>query len=398
MTIVVKVGSQSLLRADVSTAGQTEGQGGRNLDRTFMADLVAQVAVLKQQGHIVYLISSGAVGTGRGLWQNHPKLSETATRQILAGIGQVELMQTYRELAVEQGLHAVQILLTKNDFIRRNHYLNVERLLLSMQDHPELLPVINENDSVSIDELMFTDNDQLAGVLAQQLDADLLLLLTDASGVFDKDPRESGARLLPLLGGRPWPRLEGKNNSGRGGISSKLETARKMSNAGLFSSISAARQPQIILDTVSFVQQFMAVRNNAVRLQQWRIEWSDRPELGTLILPDSPQKNKKNLRGVRKWLSATNLSASPSRIIVNKELAKKLHSSKQAISILPIGIIDYKGEFTKGDLIDIYSIDREKIGIGLARYSHTQLSKAMMKQNQAIFIHCNYLHIEKWDS
>ena len=386
MTIVVKVGSQVLLQA----AGK--------LDQGFMADLVRQVAVLKRQGHMVYLISSGAVAAGQGLWQAYQKLSETATRQILAGLGQVELMQIYRQLAAEQQLQVVQLLLTKSDFISRKHYLNVQRLLLSMQDSPELLPVINENDSVSVDELMFTDNDQLAGVLSQQLDADLLLLLTEVAGVYDKDPREAGARLVSLLGAyEDWPKLEGKSNSGRGGISSKLETARKMSRAGLITSIASARQSQIILQVVAAVERFIAVQPQMGQgLQQWRDEWAARPDWGTLVLPIGTKAPNKNLRGMRKWLSARNLAAGHARIIVNEGLAHKLLKKKQAISILPVGIVGYEGEFARGDLIDIYSPEQEKLGIGLARYSHLQLSKSMTKQNQAIFIHYNYLHIEGW--
>ncbi len=399
MTIVVKVGSQSLLQAT------------GKLDCNLMAELVRQIAILKRQGHTVYFISSGAVAAGRGIWQNPQKLSETASRQIFAGLGQVELMQIYRQLAAEHQLHAVQLLLTKMDFISRSHYLNVERLLLSLQDFPKLLPVINENDSVAVEELLFTDNDQLAGVLSQQMEAHLLLLLTEAQGIYDKNPHEDGAELFTLLGpdsGVAWPKIEGKSHSGRGGISSKLETARKMSRVGLLTSIASARQAEIILRVVAAAEHFIVMQNNAnlqaefqikEARQKWREAWVAQPELGTMILPSCETQmpeTKKNLRGVRKWLSARNLAAGHARIIVNEGLAQKLKSGSQAISILPVGIVSYEGEFSKGDLIDIYSLEQSiKLGIGLARYGHLQLKKVMSQKNQAIFIHYNYLHIEK---
>ncbi|WGK68476.1 glutamate 5-kinase [Candidatus Haliotispira prima] len=435
MTIVVKVGSQSLLEKGESS---TKNSGLAKPDLSFMADLVGQIACLKEQGHNVYLISSGAVAAGRGIWHESRQLvGQTAERQILAGLGQVELMQIYKQIAAKHQLHVVQLLLAKSDFISRNHYLNLERLLLSMQDFPELLPVINENDSVSVDELMFTDNDQLAGVLGQQLGADLLLLLTEASGVYDKDPRQADARLFRLLGPKHggWPKPEGKSSSGRGGISSKLETAGKMCRAGVVSCIASARQPQIILRITEEVGQLRAALKEELSpeftgaqerpeersearpeeladrvITRWSQEWFAKPELGTLVLPSSARlvrflcgsatgpaegKGKPAVRGIRKWLSARDLAAGRAGIIVNDGLVEKLQGRKQAVSILPVGIVRFRGEFGKGDLIDIYSEQGAKIGIGLARYSHLQLAKTISKKNQEIFIHYNYLHINE---
>ena len=439
MIIVVKIGSQSLLQQPPNPDVLES-----HLDCKFLAQLLSQIFQLKERGHVVYLISSGAVAAGRSIWHEHRQLNNTAARQILAGIGQVELMQIYRQLAAEQGLHVVQLLLTKNDFISRGHYLNLERLLLSLQGYPELLPIINENDSVSIDELMFTDNDQLAGALAQQLGADLLLLLTEASGVYDRDPREPGARLYPLLGpvavggaaavprqAAVWPRLEGKNSSGRGGIASKLETARKMSRAGVPTCIASARQSEIILQVVSELAGFnilgrvchsaksitekTEIEPKAI-FDKWGETWQRRPELGTLVLPSSSywpgslpkmreqagnkvqNKAKNNLRGVRKWLFIRDLAAGQGRIVVNDGLARKLRGKQHVVSILPVGIVSCDGEFSKGDLIDIYSESQEKLGIGLARYNVARLRETLGKHNQAIFIHYNYLHIENYDT
>lgn len=444
MTIVLKIGSQSLL---------SRRRGG--LDAVLMAQLIGQIARLKQDGHVVYLLSSGAVAAGRSMWREQG--GGAAVRQILAGLGQVELMQHYKQMAQThqlQGkqLQVVQLLLTKNDFIRRSHYLNLERLLLRMRDFPELLPIINENDSVSVDELMFTDNDELAGLLARQLGADLLVLLTEAAGIYNGNPPKNGEkngdlRPIPVLRDeqQPWPKLEGKSRSGRGGIGSKLETVRKMSRAGVVSSIAAAREPEIVLQIVEQVLALRtALRETALRdggangsakkleaesiaarsepsepsepSECWAAAWAMRPQLGTAVLPapwalaqwagigggiggmglhKEPRRAK---RGLRKWLVARNMAAGEARIVVHAGLAEKLEGEKQLISILPVGVLRYEGEFRKGDLIDIYSEGGKKLGIGLARYSHMQLAKTMAQKNGAVLIHYNYLHVEKWDS
>ena len=417
MTIVIKIGSQSLLSGD-------------GLNVSLMAKLIAQIVELKKAGHVVYLLSSGAVAAGRSMWHREQGGGTPAARQILAGLGQVELMQHYKQIAQThqlQGhqLQVVQLLLTKNDFIQRSHYLNIERLLLRMREFPELLPIINENDSVSLDELMFTDNDELAGLLARQLGADLLVLLTEVAGIYERNPDHNDMDLCPipvLRGEQSWPRLEGKSRSGRGGIGSKLETVRKMSRAGVVSSVAAAQESEIVLQ---IVEQVLALRtaifgdiaNIAASIERWVADWAIQSQLGTAVLPaplalaqwagvpteeaseSTTERHRAKLkRGLRKWLAARNLAAGEARIVVHAGLTKKLEGERQLISILPVGVLRYEGEFRKGDLIDIYSEGGKKLGIGLARYSHLQLEKTMVQKNGAVLIHYNYLHVEKWDS
>ena len=424
MTIVIKIGSQSLL-----------AKKGSGLDEALMGALISQIAELKKAGHMVYLLSSGAVAAGRSIWRERDGADPTAVRQILAGLGQVELMQRYKQIAQKDQLQVVQLLLTKSDFIQRLHYLNLERLLLRMRSFPELLPIINENDSTSVDELMFTDNDELAGLLARQLEADLLVLLTEVAGIYEgnslKDAeKDSDLRPIPVLRCEgPWPRLEGKSHSGRGGIGSKLETVIKMSRAGVLSIVAAAREPDVVLQ---IVEQVLALRTAlretglsdgsvngsatnaraesiAAPIERWAAAWAARLRLGTAVLPapwalaqwagigldKEPRRTK---RGLRKWLAVRNLAAGEARIVVHAGLAEKLEGERQLISILPVGILRYEGEFRKGDLIDIYSERGKKLGIGLSRYSHIQLAKTMNQKNGAIFIHYNYLHVEQWDS
>ena len=422
MTIVIKIGSQSLL-----------AKKGSGLDEALMGALISQIAELKKAGHMVYLLSSGAVAAGRSIWCKRDGADQTAVRQILAGLGQVELMQRYKQIAQKYQLQVVQLLLTKSDFIQRSHYLNLERLLLRMRSFPELLPIINENDSTSVDELMFTDNDELAGLLSRQLGADLLVLLTEVAGIYEGNPPKNGEKngdLLPIPVLRcegPWPKLEGKSDSGRGGIGSKLETVKKMSRAGVLSIVAAAREPDVVLQIVGEALGLRTALRDlsdggvngsatnaraesiAAPIERWAAACAARPQLGTAVLPapwalaqwagigldKEPRRTK---RGLRKWLAVRNLAAGEARIVVHAGLAEKLEGERQLISILPVGILRYEGEFRKGDLIDIYSERGKKLGIGLSRYSHIQLAKTMAQKNGAVLIHYNYLHVEKWDS
>ncbi len=176
--IVVKIGSQVLCSPDGT------------LNRDVLSNLVSQLASLHTAGWQVLLVSSGAVAAGRGLLTGQLQriVDPVARKQVLAATGQVRLMETYRELFAQQSLTVAQVLATKSDFQTRRHYLNmrgcIEALLTA-----GIVPVVNENDVVSVTELMFTDNDELAGLLAGMVDAELLCLLSTVPGVYDGDPQ-----------------------------------------------------------------------------------------------------------------------------------------------------------------------------------------------------------------
>ncbi|TAL59754.1 MAG: glutamate 5-kinase, partial [Legionella sp.] len=189
MKVVIKVGTQSILASDGAPC------------EPVMLHLVEQIVGLQKAGHHVVLVSSGAVGYGRKVAQEFGgQLGQSlGEKQVLASLGQHELMTVYARLFKAHQLMVSQLLLTKQDFQTRNHYLNIARLLQVILDHKNIIPIINENDSVAIEELMFTDNDELAGLIAAQMNADKLIILSHIAGVFSGDPSQENAKLITTI-------------------------------------------------------------------------------------------------------------------------------------------------------------------------------------------------------
>ena len=356
MKIVIKIGTQAILASDGT------------LLKSAMPALVRQVIVLQQAGHQVVLVSSGAVASGRRVAReslNRDYGSTLGEKQVLASLGQPELMQAYAKLFRPHGVAVAQLLLTKQDFLTRKHYLNIARLLRETLAAGNILPIINENDSVAVEELMFTDNDELAGLIAAQLNADKLLILTSVEGVYDRNPDEAGAKIIPVIDPEKhgWPKVSAaKSALGRGGMASKLGTARKMSDVGVTTHIAAMRIKDVILRIV------------------------DGEQIGTAILP---RKKKSNLK---KWIAFD--SGRKSGVIrVNAQLYALLKDSGRVMSLLPVGIKSFTGTFEKGDMIEIADPDGHKIGVGIARYSAEKLREHLGQKNRPEFIHYDHLHI-----
>lgn len=242
MKVVIKIGTHALL---------TESG---NLNQLVMDSIVSQIATLRKRGHAVLLVSSGAVALGRVRAKNelNTEYGDTiACKQLLASLGQHELMRAYAEAFKEHALLSAQLLISRHDFNTEEHDLNIQRLLSKMINDKSIVPVINENDSTVIEGLVhtFTDNDELAGIIAKQINADKLILLTNVAGVFDKDPQEPGAKLVEQI--CPFDEsLEistAKTIQGRGGMANKLATARKASASGIISHIADASEPEVVL-------------------------------------------------------------------------------------------------------------------------------------------------------
>src|SRR6201996_8315681 len=187
--IVIKIGSNVLTRKD----------GLPDLER--IKHLVEQIARIKKQGKEVVLVSSGAVASGRSLISVSDKFDAIATRQLFASIGQVKLINTYAAGFEKFNILCSQVLVTKEDFRDRLHYLNMKNCLKILLQH-HVIPVVNENDVVSITELMFTDNDELAGLIAAMLNAQALILLTNVDGIYDGNPAEEGAKVIEQVNGK----------------------------------------------------------------------------------------------------------------------------------------------------------------------------------------------------
>lgn len=355
MKIVIKVGTQSILAADGTPF------------EPVMRHLVEQIVYLQRAGHHVVLVSSGAVASGRKVakeFLGREYGSSIGEKQVLASLGQHELIRVYALMFKEHHMLASQLLLTRQDFQTRQHYLNIARLLSELLEHKNIVPIINENDSVAIEELMFTDNDELAGLIAAQLNADKLIILSNVEGVFTGHPDEPGAELIsiidPNLG---WPDVSSeKSTHGRGGMISKLGTAKKMSSLGVTTHIASMNQPFVIK-----------------RLVAGEV-------VGTSIL--ARQKRS----GIKRWMachSETNKTA----VSINACLLAILKDNKRVISLLPVGITNCYGEFKRGDLVEIQSEDGKKIGMGLARYDAVKLREYMGQKDKPEFIHYDHLHI-----
>jgi glutamate 5-kinase len=238
---VVKIGSQTIV----------DNSGALKL--TWLSDLIRQIAVLKQLGFEIVLVSSGAVASGFGLTSTHKPLScnsEVAKRQILASLGQAKLIETYNGLLLKHGLLASQILLTKQDFKTKEHYHNITLLFLELLAQNHILPIVNENDTVAITELMFTDNDELAGLVATLVRAEALVILTNVAGIYDRNPNDSDAQVIRLIDARKnkWPKITAlKSELGRGGMQSKLATAKRMAKVGIRTHIASASEPNCLI-------------------------------------------------------------------------------------------------------------------------------------------------------
>lgn len=356
MKIVIKVGTQAILSS----------QGA--IRRRIITSLIEQIATLQKQGHHAVLVSSGAVGSGRrvarDLLQREYGCS-IAEKQVLSSLGQHELMHFYSTLFKKHQLLCAQLLLTKQDFHTRQHYLNIARLLREIIADRKIIPIINENDSVAIEELMFTDNDELAGLISAQINADKLIILSSIKGVYDSHPDDPNSKLIPVLNPKDkWHHASSvKTTQGRGGMISKLATARKMSGLGIMAHIADLNEPDVVL-----------------RLAQGE-------QIGTTILPFKKQSN------VKRWIAFSTKKHSGS-ITVNACLLKILEERTKVTSILPVGIAKCSGEFIKGDLVELLAPNGDKIGAGVAKYSSAQLKEILGTPSKPVFIHYDHLYLE----
>lgn len=355
MKIVIKVGTQSIL--------SNEGAPFESI----MVHLVEQIASLQKAGHHVVLVSSGAVSSGRKIAREFLAReygSSIGEKQVLASLGQHELIFLYASLFKKHRILASQVLLTKQDFQTRQHYLNIGRLLRELLEHRTIIPIINENDSVSVEELMFTDNDELAGLIAAQMNADKLIILTNVHGVYSGHPDDPSSKFISCINpDSGWPEISAaKSIHGRGGMSSKLATARKLSVLGLTTHIASIEETSAILRIVAG------------------------ESVGTHILPCKKKSN------IKRWM-AYNSEKRTGSISVNSCLFDILNDRHRVISILPVGIEKCMGNFKKGDLVDILAPTGERIGVGIAKYDIHKLNEFLGQKGRPEFMHYDHLHI-----
>ena len=239
--LVVKIGSNVLTRED-----------GR-LDVTRVSALVDQVAWLRQHGYEVIVVSSGAVACGRSELHVDHSLDSVEQRQLFSALGQVKLIGLYYDLFREHHLHIGQVLTMKENFLPGEPYDN-QRACMSVMLENGVVPIVNENDTVAVTELMFTDNDELSGLIAEMMKADTLVLLSNIDGVFSGHPDDPQSVLLPQV--KPDDDLsryikEERSAFGRGGMHSKYTTAKRMQQVGIRVLVANGKRERILVDLMA---------------------------------------------------------------------------------------------------------------------------------------------------
>ena len=330
--IVVKVGS-NLLRGE---------EQGLNLE--LIDHLAFQFARIKEEEKELILVSSGAVGAGAfALGLDHPP-TDLSQRQALAAVGQSRLIQQYELAFKRHGLSVAQVLLTRNTFDSRELYLNTRNTLETLL-HWGVVPIINENDTVAIDELKFGDNDQLSALIAGKIGAGLLVLLTDVDGLYDRPPEEPGARRIPVVyKDRDTDLVVGKGTGSRfglGGMPSKLRAASLAGDAGILTNISGGRTENILL----------------------RVLACDR--VGTWFEP-----RQKKISARKRWIA---VGKTPVNATIRVDRGAEAAIQTGGKSLLPSGVVDVQGTFVKGDLIHVLGTGSEPIARGLVRFSSDEV-------------------------
>ena len=354
--IAVKVGSNVITQSDGSL------NDGRILR------LVEDIAVLYRQGIEIVLVTSGAVAAGRSEVTPSKKTNIIAAKQIWAAIGQVKLMSSYQFLFGKYGIQAGQLLATKESFRDRRHYLNMKNCISAMLEN-KVLPIVNENDAISINELMFTDNDELSGLISSMLDCSSLFMLTNVDGVYTGFPGHEGTELIIRIE-EDSDDLDKyisseKSGFGRGGMITKCSIARKIASHGIDVFIANGTRDSIISDI---------------------IREKDVPYTHFIA------SNKKET-GVKKWLSHSNTFAKGAVVINNG--AKVALTGEKATSLLMIGITRVDGFFKSGDIVRIIDEDGNNIGLGKCQFDSEKAEQNLGEKVSRPFIHYDYMVINE---
>ncbi len=353
-SITVKIGSNVLTRPD------------RKLDLERISHLTDQIATLHKQGIKIILVSSGAVASGRGMVTHLPKKDPVSERQLLSSVGQIKLVSTYASLFEAHGITCAQVLVTKEDFRTREHYLNMKNCLTTLLEH-KIVPIINENDAVSVTALMFTDNDELAGLVATMMNTEAYFILSNVDGIYTGNPGDEGVQLIKEIAGTTTD-LSGfitakKSNFGRGGMLTKGRVAQNTAAAGIAVHIANGTRPNILLDLA---------RNNEKVAH-------------TRFVPGDPRP------AFKKWIAC---SADFTRWEVHiNEGARNALYSKKATSLLLAGVTSMHGDFKKGDLLRIIDQDKRLIGIGRAQYDRQKADEHRADPKYKPLVHYDYLYL-----
>ena len=351
--IAVKIGSNVLTRKDGT------------LDVTRMSALVDQVAELHKNGVEVVLVSSGAVASGRSELKPARKLDSVEQRQLFSAVGQAKLINRYYELFREHGIAVGQVLTAKESFATRRHYLNQRSCMRVMlengvipivneNDTVSVTELVNENDTVSVTELMFTDNDELSGLVASMLGVQALIILSNIDGIYNGSPSDPGTEVIRTVEhGKDlsdYIRTE-KSGFGRGGMLTVI--------------IANGKRDNILTDLML------------------------RPEttVCTRFVPSDG-----GVSSVKKWIAHSEGFAK-GELRLNRKAADAVRGDR-AVSILPVGVAEVKGEFEKDDIVRITGEDGGLIGVGRVGVDSDEARRMLGKHGQKPLVHYDYLYLE----
>lgn len=340
---VVKIGSAMVTR------------GGQGVDLEAIDRWAAQVQALRASGKEVVVVTSGAVAEGMLRLGWHTRPTALHELQAAAAVGQMGLAQAYESVFQRHAMRTAQILLTHDDLAHRARYLNARSTLRTLLAH-EVIPVVNENDTVATEEIRFGDNDTLAALVANLVEADVLVILTDQQGLYTADPRKHPeARLLSEVRASD-PALAGMASSeggalGRGGMATKVRAAQRAARSGAATLIAAGSEPDVL-----------------TRL-------ANGEDVGTVFLPDQPP-----LLARKQWLASQLHVAG--RLHIDAGAARVLR--EQGRSLLPVGVKAVDGVFQRGDLVAVLAPDGAEVARGLVNYGADDARKIQGQPSHAL--------------
>ncbi len=334
-TIVVKIGTSSLTQPTGKIAIAT------------IASLVETLSYLRSLGHRVVLVSSGAVGVGCARLNLTERPRKMALKQAVAAVGQGRLMRIYDDLFSSLQQAIAQVLLTRRELVERNTYVNASNTFRELLDLG-VIPIVNENDTVAIDELKFGDNDTLSALVASLVQADWLFLLTDVDRMYSADPKTvPDAQPIKLVSNEEFDQLQidaGSSGSpwGTGGMATKLAAARIATSTGVRTVITQGKQPQNIIDILQG------------------------KDLGTQF---EPQPQTDNAR--KRWITYGLIPMG--KLYLDRGAVKAI--THQGTSLLPAGIIAIEGEFSASDAVQLCNKEGVELGRGLVNYSSNEIQQ-----------------------
>ncbi|MFI3330394.1 MAG: glutamate 5-kinase [Rikenellaceae bacterium] len=356
--VVIKIGSNVLANADATL----------NID--IMSSLVNQIAELRASGVQVILVSSGAVASGRSELKHliTRKMDAVSERQLFSSVGQAKLINRYYDLFAEHNIVCGQVLTTKESLSTRDHYLNQRNCMGVMLDNG-VIPIINENDTISVTELMFTDNDELSGLVSTMMGAEALIILSNVDGIYNGNPNEEGTEVITEI--LPEHRdltqyiQAGKSNFGRGGMLTKTRIASKVADQGVEVIIANGKSSNILEELI--------LSHDAITC--------------TRFVP-----SVKPVSGVKKWIAHSEGFAK-GELHINQGAMDAL-LKPDAVSLLPVGVERVEGEFEKDDIVKIISPEGSQIGVGKTAYDSAEAKKIVGEKGAKAMIHYDYLYLD----